>query len=858
MKKIIIIDGNSLLFRAYYATSITGNIMHTKDGYPTNAIYAFSNMIRSITSSLKVGEDYIFVSFDTDKKTFRHQKMEEYKAQRKPVDEALKKQFLPSREFLDCLNIFHYELEGYEGDDLAGTVAKMASSQGFDVEIYTSDKDYLQLIDDNIHVNMIKKGLKEIVRYDEKKLFEDYSLTPPQVRDFKGLAGDPSDNIKGVPGIGDKTAIKLINQYGDLENIIESMKNETSKVAEKIYSHQDDARFAKEMATIITSCPIPFTLDDLIFKSPNFDKLASFYSKYEFFSLLKKIQVEIKNDSSLEPPIDVTYIDSLTDIKHIPSVFYLISDDVNYHKGKITKVVFSYKQQLYIFPIGSINDLLSLKTYFEEETILKSTFDVKRAICLLNKYSIRLKGVDLDFMLGTYLLDSSFGEDKKIVCSFYKETIVRLNNKEEEDYLLTLNIEKHYQDCYKLLKERNALDLYNNLELPLCKTLAKMEIEGFPLSRDVLKEINDDFKSKLLEIEDLIYSFAGYKFNISSPKQVGDLLFNKLNLPKNKKDSTSIEVLNSLVSYHPIVKLIILHRKYSKLVSTYTDNLQNYLFEDNKIHTIFHQALTSTGRLSSSDPNLQNISIKDDEGKLIRKAFFYDDDDYLLMSLDYSQIELRLLAIMANCQSLIEVFSHDGDIHSSTARKVFHIPEGMEVDPSMRRKAKAVNFGIVYGISSFGLAEQIDSSQGEAKNIIQSFYKAYPEIENYYKNLLSKAYEDLYVETMFGRRRYLKDLASDKHMVKEQAKRMAMNAPIQGTAADIIKSAMIKVDEALSKNNYKSKLVLQIHDELILKIYKDEKDEVYSLVKDIMENILDSKIKLSVEGGVAKSWYETK
>lgn len=857
MKKLIVIDGNSLLFRAYYATAFNGEIMHTKDGFPTNAIFGFNNMIMKLVSSLKEG-DLFFVSFDTGHKTFRHEEMETYKAQRKPVDEALIKQFKPAREYLDALNAFHYELEGYEGDDLAGTVAKMGSRENLDVEIYTSDKDYLQLIDDHIAIQMIRKGLKDIVRYDAATLKETMGLEPDQIRDYKGLMGDPSDNIKGIPGIGEKTALKLLSEYHDLENIIANMQNNSSKLAQKIIENQELGRFCKKIATIDIDVKLPFSLNDLVYKGYDFNALSTFYTKYEFFSLLKKLKPSSlykENPTSVNPEKNFIEVENFSAIPSDCTTFYLTSNATNYHHGEIQEIVLSNGKEIYHLPFNS-NDI-DLKHYLEDANLLKSTYDVKRAYCLLNRYGIKLDGIDLDFLLASYLLDSSLDNDIVALSAFYGENIAS-NDEKEKEYLLTKVIYNHRDEIFEKLKSINCLSLYQTLELPLSKVLAKMEIEGFPLNKEALSIINDKYLAIEKSLEKQIYDIAGYDFNLSSPKQVADLLFNKLGLPGNKKNSTSIEVLNALKDRHPIVKLIIDQRKYSKLISTYTSALSDYIFPDGKIHTLFNQALTTTGRLSSSEPNLQNITVRDEDGKYIRKAFFYDEDDLYLLSLDYSQIELRLLAEMSSCQTLIDIFNHGGDIHASTARKVFNIPDDQEVPSALRRKAKAVNFGIVYGISDWGLAEQIDCSVSEAKVIIDSFYKIYPEIKEYFDRILEEAKKTNYVVTMFNRRRYIKELASDNYQTREFGRRAAKNAPIQGTAADLIKIAMIKIDQALTENKLKSRLVLQIHDELIFKVYEDEKDQVYSLAKEIMEHVINSKVKLEVDGGIAKTWYDTK
>lgn len=867
MKKLIVIDGNSLLFRAYYATSFTGNIMRRKDGFPTNAIFGFSNMITKIISSLKE-DDLLFVSFDTGKKTFRHQEMETYKAQRKPIDEDLKLQLPIARDLLKAMGVFYYELEGYEGDDLAGTIAKLGSKANLEVQIYTSDKDYLQLIDDNISINMIKKGLTDIHVMNETTLKEEMGITPEQIKDYKGLMGDPSDNIKGIPGVGEKTALKLIQTYGSLENIIDAMQNDKSKLAQKIIENQELGKFCKYIATIDTNVELPFSLDELKYLGYDFNELSEFYTKYEFFSLLKKLKptdkkvIKNKTKTSLN-----TYhkkiITSFDEINELVSTFILETDNKNYHHANISNVIFASNENVYIYDYSLAKKDPNFIKFLEDETINKSTFDSKETYVLLNKDNLKVNNITFDLLLSSYLLDSSLENDPITVCAYFGHNIltgeeISLFGDNNTIYNLCFTINQLVDEVINQLKQEEVYSLYTDIELPLAKVLAKMEIEGFPLNKKVLQEINDKYTLIMNDLTEKINAIAETPINLASPKQVGDLLFNKLGLPSNKKHSTSIEVLNSIKHLHPIVNLIIEHRKYSKIISTYTTGLSEYIFDDGKIHALFNQALTTTGRLSSSEPNLQNISIRDEEGRYIRKAFFYDEEDILLLSLDYSQIELRLLAHMSNTEPLINAFNEGKDVHSQTARQIFNINENDEVPSSLRRQAKTINFGIVYGISDWGLAEQLSCSVQEAKSIIDRFYNAYPNINTYFNDLVNEATKNGYVKTLFNRKRYIPELKSDNYQLREFGRRACKNAPMQGTAADLIKMAMIKIDNELIKRNLKSKITLQIHDELILKVYKDELNDVYELVKNTMENIYKLKVKLSVDGCYAKTWYDCK
>ena len=868
MNRIIVVDGNSLLFRAYYATfyQSAGTIMQTKDGIPTNAIYAFSNMMSKLVSTLK-DKDCFFVSFDTGEKTFRHDALATYKAQRKPIEESLKIQLPIARELLKAMNIPYFELVGHEGDDIAGTVAKKAAAKGYQVEIVTSDKDFLQLIDDHIEVHLIKKGLQDPEIMNETTLKEKMGLTPQQIPDYKGLVGDSSDNLKGIDGIGDKTAVKLLTQYGTLENIIEALKDDSSKLAEKIRKGKEEGLLCKQIATIELDVPIPFEIEELEYMGYDFDELSSFYTKYEFSSLLKKLKVtdkrikkEKKKDDEIE--LEKIYINSFNEL---PSTFDVLIADIegsNYRNILLRGFIFAKETKCYYLPYNAKDaDLIS---YLEDDNRKKDTFDAKSLALALKKDHIELKGVRFDLLLASYLLKSSIKQDPISIYAYFGYNIlssgeINLFEPDPKFFFMASYLEKIKIECLDKLQDISCLSLYNDVELPLSFVLADMENEGFPLDASTLSSINARYQEKLDQISEEIMELAGDKtLNISSPKQIADLLFNKLNLPNNKKSSTSIEVLQSLKDLHPIVNLIIEHRKYSKLVSTYSSGLSEYILEDQKIHASFNQALTTTGRLSSSEPNLQNISVRSEEGKEIRKAFFYKEEDIELLSLDYSQIELRILASLSNCTPLIEAFKNNEDIHEQTARKIFSIPDNEKVPTDLRRKAKTINFGIVYGISDWGLSEQLEISVPESKRIITRFYEHYPEIKNYFDGVINFAKNNGYVETLFHRRRYIPELQSDNYQTREFGKRAAMNAPIQGTAADLIKIAMVKIYNLLKEKHYKSKIVLQIHDELILKVYQDEKEQIFQLVKETMENAYLFACPLNANGSSAKTWYDAK
>ena len=866
MPKLLVIDGNSLLFRAFYATSYPGSpIMRTKEGVPTNAIFAFGNMIHRILSSFK-SDEHIIVAFDTGKKTFRHSELDTYKANRKPVPEELISQMPLARELLHALGIYTSEIEGYEGDDIAGTIAKIASKEGYEVEIYTSDKDFLQLIDENIEIHILRKGLSEVEIVDSNNMIEKFGFTPIQILDFKGLRGDSSDNLPGIPGVGDKTAVKLIQEYGNLEAIIEAAPNMKSKLGEKIVQNADLGRMCKHLAQIITDVPLNFGLKETEYLGFDFSEISSFCTRYELKQLLTKITSTGKQkiNNEVKKEIEVIEISSFKDINKPGSIgIALDKEDASYHKADLFGLAISIDETVYYIDASNINKDSTLKEWLKDESIKKYCYDYKAIKVLLNRFGIEVNGLEFDILLASYLLDSSLRNDEDVVFSYFN---VAISQNEEISLLSTTNQKRTGEIAYYSLNiaskvkeeliKNNAYKLFVEIECPLAEVLSKMEIEGFPLNSSTLDKIGEQFRINLQDITKKIYLEAGEEFNISSPKQVAYILYEKLGLPGNKKGSTSVDVLKSLIQYHPIVSLILEHRKYAKLVSTYIDGLESYLFEDGKLHAIFNQALTTTGRLSSSEPNLQNISVRDEEGKSIRKAFYYDDDEYYILSLDYAQIELRILASLSKCQKLIDAFKNDEDIHSVTARHIFHI--NGEVPSSLRRKAKAVNFGIVYGISDWGLSEQINVSPKEAKEIINSFYSAYPEIASYLHEIVQGAELNGYVTTSLGRRRYLREIHDSSYQVREFAKRAAMNAPIQGTAADLIKIAMIKIDKELSSSSLRAKMVLQIHDELIFKVHKDDLDEVYNLVKEVMESAMTFDTPLKVDGSYAKTWYDAK
>ena len=746
MAKITIIDGNSLLFRAYFATAYPGvEIMRNKEGIPTNAIFAFSNMINKILADLKEDER-IMVAFDAGKQTFRKEQLESYKANRKPTPEDLVTQFPIARDFLRALGIFQFEEEGFEGDDIAGTVARLAEKEGHKVTIYTSDRDFLQLVDDKVTVNIIRNGFK-----------------PLQIIDYKGLRGDASDNLPGIKGIGEKTAVKLIQEYDNFDNIIAHADEIKGKVGEALKQDQEMGRLSRDLAIIKTDVPLPFTVNDTIYRGYEFATISEFCQKYGLKQFMSKLVQKWKIADLKEAKIDVKTVSNLSVIKDEKEIGIAIDyEDDNYSLGLIYGMTFSTNNATYYI---ALEDLLNDKTalgLLKDKEVKKYCFDYKAIKVALAKNKIEINGLFFDLLIASYLLDSSLNNNVEAVMNLYGIDII--GSQEGLSLFSSIDPEKTGKIAYFALKlyskvtedleKISALKLYNELEIPLADTLADMEIEGFPIDVKVLDNFGDEYKKKLDEISKEIYEMAGETFNLASPKQVGDILFNKLGLSSNKKLSTSVDALKEIQDEHPIINKILEYRKYFKLLTTYVEGIKNHIYKDGKIHAKFNQALTTTGRLSSSDPNMQNISVRDEESKQIRKAFYYNDDNYEILSLDYSQIELRVLAALSNCQALKDIFLSNEDIHSATAKKIFNLQE--EPTSLQRRRAKTVNFGIVYGISDWGLAEQLEINPKEAKEIINSFYSSFPEVAVFFQKIINDALKDRYVSTLLGRRRYLR------------------------------------------------------------------------------------------------------
>lgn len=867
MEELILIDGNSLLFKAFYATSYTGNYMVNRNGIPTNGVYGFARMVEKIIS---INPKYVIVAFDYGKKTFRNELLDTYKATRKETPQELVPQFALAREYLTAHNITWYEVEGYEGDDIIGTLVDFGEKNNLKVSVYTGDKDANQLISSHTTIYRTVKGVTELDIYNEQTLLDKYGLKPDQFRDFLGLMGDSSDNIPGIKGVGEKTALKLLHQYGTIEGLQEYQDEIKGKMGEKIRAGMEDALMSKKLATILRNIPIDVDLEKATYQGYDYETLKSFYEKYDMNSLIKSMTTEAAPKKELKLEI-VDHMPEITkDSAVYPSIY-----DTNYHRSIILGYgIYNDEQAYFISYENALKDELFL-AYLKDENKKKYGYDIKSAVIGSRWNGIEINGYTFDLSLASYVLEPAVKEELKYVCTHfdyegvqYDEEVFGKGAKKHipEDDILASHIVSKAKAIYELkdvvtkeLKDKNQYELYEDIELPVTRILGEMEFAGTEIDLDVLKEMDTAFDETIEKLANDIYRISGTTFNISSPKQLGQVLFEDLGLKGGKKTktgySTSQDVLEKIIDAHPVVPLVLEYRMLTKLSSTYLKGLQEQVFPDNKIHTIYKQTLTHTGRLSSVDPNLQNIPVRSEEGKLIRKAFVSHNG--YLVSFDYSQIELRILAHMAHVTNLIDAFNQGKDIHRHTAALVFGVKDE-EVSPQMRSQAKAVNFGIIYGMSEFRLSKDIGMSISEARDFINKYFETYPEVKTYMDEVVETCKKQGYVSTLLNRKRYIPTINDKNFMVRQQAQRYAMNTPIQGTGADILKLAMIEVDKALKEKHLKSQMILQVHDELIFDVFEDELEEVMSLVKEKMENCIKMDVPLIVEGNYAKNWCELK
>lgn len=872
-ERLLILDGNSLLYRAFYAMPALTN----SEGIYTNAVYGFTNMLFKMIEDIK--PDYIVTAFDRAAPTFRHVEYDEYKAGRKKMPDELGMQFPIVKDLLQKMAINIFEIDGYEADDLIGTLSVFAEENNIEVYIVTGDKDALQLATDNVKIVINKKGMTEKEIYDKNRMIEEFGVTPKQFIDVKGLMGDKSDNIPGVPGIGEKTAFKLIKEYGSIENLLQNLENVSGKkLKENLIEHSEQAIFSKKLATIITNVPVEMNLDSIRSKKEYDNKgLKELFHKLQFKSLLSKINNMNEQDSIEEKAvINMEYItieeltelkELINDIKERVFLTFRLKDISIYSKLEIEYIFIIHNSKYYII---NMNELMSknetetieiLKNLFENEEIKKVSHGLKNVYTALSKLNIDLKSVEFDSEIAAYLIDSSKSEYslKTLIEDFINETVGGENLELEINSLAMLP--KVYKEEKKTIEELNMSNLLYEIEQPLTKAISVMECAGFKIHREKLEELGENFKEEIDSTSKSIYEMSDENFNINSPKQLGKILFEKLDLPVIKKTktgySTNAEVLDALKDKHPIIEKIIYYRQLTKLYSTYIEGLRVVIDTDGKIHSSFNQTVTTTGRLSSTEPNLQNIPIKYEMGRAIRKIFIPENENSIILSADYSQIELRVLAHISQDENLINAFRKHSDIHTITASEVFGVPID-EVTSTMRSNAKAVNFGIVYGIGDFSLAQDLNITKAEAKRYIDNYLERYPKVKEYMDKVINEAENKQYVTTILNRRRFIPEITASNKILKALGKRLAMNAPIQGSAADIIKLAMVNVYKELTERNLKSKLILQVHDELILNVYKDELNEVTTLVRKEMEEVLDLSVPLEVDINIGETWYEAK
>lgn len=859
MKKIVLVDGNNLLFRSYYATAYTGNIMRNKEGFPTNGVYGFVNMINKIISEEK--PEYMMVAFDIGK-TFRHEKYERYKDGRRETPDDLKVQFPVAKKILTAMGIKYLECAGYEADDIIGTISMWCEKDPeYEALIVSSDKDLLQLISDETVVKLLKT--KDYIWMDKKTFNDTYGFDPIHMIDLKALMGDSSDNIPGVKGIGEKGAIKLVSEYKTIDNIYENIDKIKGATQIKLIDGKEDAYYSKDLVTIYREVPLDITFDDLLYKGENADELIDIYNDLGFYSLLRKINTsDIKKEKSREDEFKI--ISDINDVKISEDTsIYLDTTIGNYHDAEILGIALYNSTLSCYIPY----DIFKNNTSILDTDYNLSTYDYKKLIVVFNKYGIKVPNINFDTMISAYLLNY---ETKDDICylanklniyipSYDKKEVVTSEEAIRRAILKAKFIYNTKDKLYEDMKREDNIYLFESIEMPLAKVLANMEIEGIRVDKKVLEEMGTEIKIKLEILTRDIYNYAGEEFNINSPKQLGEILFDKLKLPGAKKNkngyATDIDVLKKLTEY-PIINKILEYRALAKLYSTYIDGIISTIREDGKIHTIYTQTLTRTGRLSSIEPNLQNIPMRSEYGRLIRKAFIPEDNSVILSS-DYSQIELRVFAHLSGVNDLINAFKDGVDIHTKTAMDIFKVPmEG--VTKNMRRQAKAVNFGILYGISSYGLAEDIGIPVKEAKEFINKYFETYPGVKDYMDKEIDEAKRNGYVKTIMNRKRVIEELKSSNYMVRSMGERMALNTPVQGSASDILKKAMVEINNIFEKENIKSKMLLQVHDELIFNVYNDEIDKVKDIVYNTMTKVFELKVPLDVDIELGNNWYEAK
>ena len=881
-KKFILVDGQGLLYRAFYALPQ----LTTTYGQVVNAAYGFTMILIRLLEEEK--PEYMVITFDTPVPTFRHKEFKEYKAHRKKMPDELISQIPLIREIIDNYNIATCSKEGYEADDVIGTLAKEAEKRDCDTIIVTGDKDAFQLISPHTKIMTTIKGVTQVKIYDEEGIRKKYGVDPKKIVDILALKGDSSDNIPGVPGIGEKTAVALIKEFGSVENILSNTDNISKKsLREKIKKYKDQIKISKMLATIIREVPIKYDFDSFKVKQPNYEELWKIFKKLEFKNLLKKTAPKINHEKT---KLKFDLIDTEEKLEGLTNKiierkylsFYLVTSSDNAISSNILGIALSLKDnENYYIPLFALNLIenphrLSLELVlsklgpcFENQGIIKICHNLKFNFIVLWRHKVEIKGNNFDTMIAAYLLNPS--SENYNLRNIFWEYLKYLKNNEniegKKDAIMSIedacekaqNILKLKDVLEEKMEEKKLISLFRKIEIPLVKILGNMEINGIKVNIDFLKEMSQQVNTRLGELKKTIYNLSGTEFNINSPKQLSVILFERLKLPVIKKTktgySTNADVLNTLAPQHKAVSFILKYRELEKLKNTYIDKLPFLVnSKTNRIHTSFHQTVTSTGRLSSSEPNLQNIPVRTEMGREIRKAFIAEEG-FILLSADYSQVELRILAHLSQDESLLNAFKNDEDIHAHTASGIFGIDQNI-ISEQMRRMAKVINFGIIYGMSSYGLARNLGVGREEAEKYINNYFFRYQGVKKYIEREKEEARKKGYVVTLLNRRRYLEGINSKDKNIREFNERIAINAPIQGSAADLIKLAMIKIDESFKKERFKSRLLLQIHDELIFEIYQTELEKAKSIIKEIMEHSLELSVPIKVNLKTGNNWAE--
>lgn len=883
-KKLLLIDGHSVAFRAFYGLHSQLERMKNRNGLHTNALYGFHNMLEVIVDKEK--PTHALVAFDAGKTTFRHKYFEEYKGGRSKMPSEFAEQIPYMKDLLKGFGLKSYELPDYEADDIIGTLAREAEEKGFEVVVLTGDRDLTQLASDHVRIDITKKGVKDLKEHTKDSIQEEMGITPEQIVDMKGLAGDASDNIPGVTKIGEKTALKLLHEYGSVENLYEHIDEmKKSKRKEYLIDEKETAFLSKKLATIDRDAPVELSLDELDYDGQDMEALISFYKEMDFNSHLSKLDTTDYMEELAEEltEIDSTFVEEI-DASMFEDGMALYTEmlDENYHHSEIICVAWGNKDNVYVADPKIAFQSEAFRNWIEDETLQKVVYDAKQTYVALNRNDLTIKGISFDIMLASYLLtaeDSSSGDLVDVAVKHDYQGVSpdemvygkgkKISRPEDEslmhDHLArkVLAITVLSETLDKELKENEQEDLLKKMELPLAMVLAEMEIQGITADAERLEKMKGEFQETLDRVEKQIFKEAGEEFNINSPKQLSVILFEKMGYPVIKKTktgySTAQDVLEKLRDQAPIVEYILEYRQISKIQSTYIEGLLKVIDpETSKIHTRYLQTVARTGRLSSVDPNLQNIPIRLEEGRKIRQAFVPREKGWKIYASDYSQIELRILAHISEDEHFIKAFNDDEDIHTTTAMRVFDVDDASKITPNMRRDAKAVNFGIVYGISDYGLSQNLNITRKEAKEYIDTYFERFPGVKTFIDEIIRQAKEQGYVETLFHRRRYLPDINSRNFNLRSFAERTAMNTPIQGSAADILKMAMIEMNKRIKEEKMQATMLLQVHDELIFEVPEAEIEKLEKLVEEVMENTVQLSVPLKVDSSYGDSWYDAK